>query len=517
MQMKHLLLLASLLTFMGAGAQQATFRNPVIAGDMADPTVIRVGNTYYATGTSSEWAPYYPLFRSKDLVNWQQIGHLFEQQPAWTRSSFWAPELFHRNGKTYAYYTARRKTDGTSYIGVATADKPEGPYTDHGPIVEYGTEAIDAFVLEDAGELYISWKAYGLDQRPIELLACKISNDGLRMAGEPFTLLRDDKRQGMEGQHWMKLGDYYYIVYSINGCCGPGSDYAVAVARSKNLRGPYERYAGNPILHGGGDVQSVGHGTITTTPDGRMFYLCHAYLAGENFFLGRQPMLQQIVLGDDLWLHFKGGETASLTQPMPFAGMAQQPVFDFADDFTADRLRPEWTWNYPYATPEIELADGRLYLGGRPKEGVKTGTALCLRAVSPDYTLETALSDRNAGWSIVEALQGRQGNAAGQLRADRGAPAGLPAHRGTGECPRSIRVQHRRTHLETSGEPARRCRRPAAMGSRSTPGIVLPGAGRPGSRIRIHADDQPLREVADPFCKASPLRKHGRIPAGTFR
>ena len=122
MQMKHLLLLASLLTCMGAGAQQATFRNPVIAGDMADPTVIRVDNTYYATGTSSEWAPYYPLFRSKDLVNWRQIGHLFEQQPAWTRSSFWAPELFHRNGKTYAYYTARRKTDGTSYIGVATAD-----------------------------------------------------------------------------------------------------------------------------------------------------------------------------------------------------------------------------------------------------------------------------------------------------------------------------------------------------------------------------------------------------------
>ena len=103
MQMKHLLLLASLLTCMGAGAQQATFRNPVIAGDMADPTVIRVDNTYYATGTSSEWAPYYPLFRSKDLVNWRQIGHLFEQQPAWTRSSFWAPELFHRNGKTYAH------------------------------------------------------------------------------------------------------------------------------------------------------------------------------------------------------------------------------------------------------------------------------------------------------------------------------------------------------------------------------------------------------------------------------
>ena len=397
--MKRLLAITSILSCLCAGAQQATFRNPVIPGDIADPTVIRVGNTYYATGTSSEWAPFYPLFASEDLINWRQTGHLFEQQPAWTKSSFWAPELFHHDGKTYAYYTARRKTDGTSYIGVATADRPEGPYTDHGPVVEYGTEAIDAFVLEDGGMLYISWKAYGLDQRPIELLGCKLSADGLRMEGEPFTLLRDDKRQGMEGQHWMKLGDYYYIVYSINSCCGPGSDYAVAVARSKKLQGPYEQYADNPILHGGGEVQSCGHGTITTTPDGRMFYLCHAYMAGKAFFLGRQPILQEIVLGDDLWLRFRGGETVCMTPPMPFAGTAQQPVFDFADDFTADRLRPEWSWNYPYATPDIELTGGRLFLGGRPKDGIKTGTALCLRAVSPDYTLETALSDRNEGWS----------------------------------------------------------------------------------------------------------------------
>lgn len=397
--MKHLFAFVSLLVGLSAGAQQATFRNPVIPGDVADPTIIRVGNTYYATGTSSEWAPFYPLFTSSDLVNWRQIGHLFDRQPAWTRSSFWAPELFRHGGKTYAYYTARRKSDGTSYIGVATADAPEGPYTDHGPIVEYGTEAIDAFVLEDDGNLYISWKAYGLDERPIELLACKLSADGLRMEGEPFTLLRDDKRQGMEGQQWMKLGDYYYIVYSINGCCGPGSDYAVAVARSENLRGPYGQFAGNPILHGGGDIQSCGHGTVTTTPDGRMFYLCHAYLSGKDFLLGRQPVLQQIVMGDDRWLHFEGGETARLVQPLPLHGTAQQPLFDFADDFPSDRLRPEWSWNYPYCEPDIELADGRLFLGGRPKEGVKTGTALCLRAVSKDYTLETALSDRNEGWS----------------------------------------------------------------------------------------------------------------------
>ena len=129
---------------LGAAAQPGTFSNPVIPGDLPDPSVIRVGETYYACGTSSEWAPFYPLFTSRDLVNWTQAGHLFEEQPEWTRSSFWAPELFHRDGRTYAYYTARRKSDGTSYIGVATADRPEGPYTDHGPVVALGTEAIDA-------------------------------------------------------------------------------------------------------------------------------------------------------------------------------------------------------------------------------------------------------------------------------------------------------------------------------------------------------------------------------------
>ena len=170
-----------------------TYSNPVIPGDVADPTIIRAGDVYYAAGTSSEWAPFYPLFQSYDLVNWRQIGHLFEEQPAWTKSSFWAPELFYYRGTYYVYYTARRKSDGVSYIGVATSDIPSGPYTDHGVVVEYGTEAIDAFILEDEGQLYISWKAYGLDDRPIELLGCKLSADGLRLEGEPFSLLKEGK------------------------------------------------------------------------------------------------------------------------------------------------------------------------------------------------------------------------------------------------------------------------------------------------------------------------------------
>ena len=199
---------ASLAT--GLAQQESYFTNPVIHGDVADPSIIRIDQTYYITGTSSEWAPYYPVFTSTDLVNWQQTGHVFDEKPEWTKSSFWAPEWYQHKGKVYVYYTARKQSDNISCIGVAVADSPTGKFKDYGPVVEFGKEAIDAFILEDKGKLYISWKAYGLDNQPIELLACKLTDDGLRLDGKPFSLLRDDERQGMEGQHWFKKDGYYY-------------------------------------------------------------------------------------------------------------------------------------------------------------------------------------------------------------------------------------------------------------------------------------------------------------------
>lgn len=394
-----LLCAASLAT--GVAQQENYFTNPVIRGDVPDPSIIRVGEGYYATGTSSEWAPYYPIFTSTDLVNWQPAGHVFGEKPAWIKSSFWAPEFYQHKGKIYVYYTARKQSDNISCIGVAVADTPAGPYKDYGPVVEFGKEAIDAFIIEDKGKLYISWKAYGLDDRPIEILASQLSDDGLHLVGEPFSILRDDERQGMEGQQWFKMGDYYYIVYSVRGCCGPRSDYAVSVARSKKLRGPYEKYEGNPILHGSKDVLSIGHGTITTTPDGRMFYLCHAYLPEAGFYQGRQPFMQEIRMGEDQWPHFVTGEYACLSQPMPFAETAQEPAASFFDDFTADKLRMEWSWNYPFADVKTEISNGVLTLSGKPMPEVKTGSALCLRPAAKDYSFETVVLNHNESFKGI--------------------------------------------------------------------------------------------------------------------
>lgn len=391
------ILVFSLFLALNVYSQQKTFKNPVIRGDMADPSIIRIDDVYYATGTSSEWAPFYPVFKSKDLVNWEQTGHIFDKQPEWTSTSFWAPELYHhKNGKVYCYYTARRKSDNVSYIGVATANNMNDKFIDHGLLVEFGTEAIDAFIYDDNGQLYITWKAYGLDKRPIEIVGSKLSEDGLKLEGKVFSLLKDDENIGMEGQYHFKHGDYYYIVYSPHGCCGPGSDYDVYVVRSKGFRGPYEKYNGNPILHGGGgDFISSGHGTAVTTPDGRMYYMCHGYLRGEGFYAGRQPILQEMYVGDDDWVHFRTGNVTRIEQPMPFAGVVQKEVPNFEDNFKGKNLKMDWTWNYGYADVKTEIKGGKLLLSGTSKGENHYGSALCLRPATPHYSYETSVANKN--------------------------------------------------------------------------------------------------------------------------
>src|SRR5690349_18020280 len=74
-------------------AAELTYSNPVIAGDYPDPSVIRVGNEYWATATASEWAPLFPILRSTDLVNWKMVGSVFQERPGWSAGNYWAPEI----------------------------------------------------------------------------------------------------------------------------------------------------------------------------------------------------------------------------------------------------------------------------------------------------------------------------------------------------------------------------------------------------------------------------------------
>src|SRR5688572_2079261 len=133
----------AVLTATPAFSAEPQFSNPVLPGDYADPSVIRTGNEYWATATSSEWAPLFPLLRSTDLTSWELVGNAFEDLPEWAVGNFWAPEIWQHKGRYYMYYVARKR-GGPLAIAVATADKPTGPWKDHGPLVAQEVGSIDA-------------------------------------------------------------------------------------------------------------------------------------------------------------------------------------------------------------------------------------------------------------------------------------------------------------------------------------------------------------------------------------
>src|SRR5688572_25614465 len=97
--------LTGLCVLVGAGGLLAApeYQNPVMAGDYPDPSVIKVGPEYWATATSSEWGPQFPLLVSRDLVNWQLAGSVFSKRPEWSVANYWAPEITEFKKRYYVY------------------------------------------------------------------------------------------------------------------------------------------------------------------------------------------------------------------------------------------------------------------------------------------------------------------------------------------------------------------------------------------------------------------------------
>ncbi|MBC3785301.1 glycoside hydrolase family 43 protein [Spirosoma utsteinense] len=371
-------------------APRATYTNPVIAGDFADPSLIRIGETYFAVGTSSEWGPAYPIYSSKDLVNWSYVGPGFNELPAWTMGSYWAPELFYRNDTYYLYYTARRKSDQRSFIGVATTRDLTKGFTDHGLLLEWTTEAIDPFIIEEGGKWFITWKAYGLDKgRSIEILGAELSADGRKVTGQAFTLIKAEpanwEKGGVEGQAIFKRGRYYYMLYSGNACCGAQCDYQVGLARAEKLQGPWEKYINNPLLVSNKDWKCPGHGTVVVTPDERYFYLHHAYDGTDFTSTGRQGVLSELIWPDkSQWPTFRYGH-ATPTQAESPLQTTQRRQSNLTVNFSQARNSVPWVWDVSLPKPVYQVNQGQLQLVNASSS--QAGTFLGLVVKKGTYTM----------------------------------------------------------------------------------------------------------------------------------
>ena len=366
----------------------------VMPGDHPDPSVTKIGDTYWASATTSNWFPAFPLMQSKDLVHWKSSGHVFNKLPEWADYYFWAPEISYDNGKVYVYYAAH-KSKGNLCIGVASADKPEGPYRDHGPLMCQEDGSIDAFPMRDEeGKLYLIWKEDGNSVgKPTPIWAMEMNEDRTALIGEKRQLFRNTaswEANLVEGVSMIRHGEYFYAFYAAAGCCGKGCTYTSGIARSKKLLGPWEKYEKNPVMKNNEKWICPGHGT-PIEKDGKFYFLYHAYDKETNVYTGRQGLLREFEFTNDGWIVFADQRPATDTLS----------VGSMQDEFAGVHLSESWEWSV-FQNINYSIKNGQLYLAAMPSA---SGAFVAQKTVTGNYKATTlilpAFSQAGAGLALI--------------------------------------------------------------------------------------------------------------------
>jgi xylan 1,4-beta-xylosidase len=438
----------------------APFTNPVIPGNVADPSVVRADGAYWAASTSGGWAPVFPIFRSTDLVHWHQVGAVFDRPPAWARGNFWAPGLAVRRGVWSVYYSASRR-GGKPCVAVAQASRPTGLWRDRGFVVCQRAGSIDpAAVTDAAGRRYLVWKRMGAGSG---IYGARLSSSGRRLVSPPVELVlpNTEWEQGVtEGPDVVRNGDRYVLVYSGGHCCRPPCTYAVGVARAKRVLGPYFKDPANPVFRGGNGWKCPGHGTLVRAPAGALAFLHHAYRFDDALDIHRQALLDPVAWGDDGWPVFGAGGVPVGAGPSPDAVALEER-------FRAGGLDPGWEWPYN-GPPRLRVARGVL----------RIARGSLSRAWAPrDFTVQAAVA--GAG-DVAVVLTGGRSIA---VRASRGGVV-LASGRLVVARARTRRIVGLRLNVRAGGAVAAYYRPPRHGWRRVGPPVLAP-AGSAVDRVAL--------------------------------
>ena len=291
---------------------EATYNNPVVNYSLPDPTVIKADDGYFYL-YATEDIRNTPIHKSKDLVNWEFVGTAFTDQTRPTfepKGGLWAPDINYINGKYVLYYSMSVwGGEWTCGIGVATADKPEGPFTDHGKLFRSNEidvqNSIDQFYIEEDGKKYLFWGSFR------GIYAIELSEDGLSI--KPDAVKQQIAGTAYEATYIHKRNGFYYMFASIGTCCeGLNSTYTTVVGRSDNLFGPYLDKYGKSMMSNQHEIVirknskfvGTGHNSeIVQDSKGQEWVLYHAVSVDNPN--GRVLMLDQVKWKDD-WPYVDG-------------------------------------------------------------------------------------------------------------------------------------------------------------------------------------------------------------------
>jgi len=334
------------------------YRNPVLPGFHPDPSIVRVGDDFYLVNSTFSWFPGLPIFHSRDLVNWNLIGHAIDRPGMidltglGTNRGLFAPAITHHGGKFWIVNTC---IDCAGNF-VITADDPAGPWSD--PVwLPFG--GIDPSLFFDADGA--AWIVYN-DAPPGEpqydghraLWLQRFDPSSMTLAGER-TLLVDGgvdfaaQPVWAEGPHIYRVHGWYYLLAAEGGTA---DQHSQTIYRSRNVAGPYEPGPVNPILTQRGldparpdRVEATGHADLVELDDGSWWgvFLATRPFAGQSTLLGRETFLLPLEW-EDGWPRFldPGEAVPPLVDRPALPRFAGTDWSGWRDDFDGARLSPEW-------------------------------------------------------------------------------------------------------------------------------------------------------------------------------
>lgn len=366
-----------------------TYLNPIVAGDHADPAVLKDGMDYYMTFSSFTCYPGVVIWHSRDLVNWTPITAALAKPIG----SVWSMDLVKHQGHYYIYIPA-----GGS-IHVIHADRMRGPWSEPVDLGLAGCIDPGHAVGED-GKRYLFVNG---------VRRVALTDDGLATAGALENVYQpwrypDDWVVEMfapEGPKIFRRGPWFYMVLAVGGTSGPPTSHMVIAARSRSIHGPWEDCPHNPIVHTTSADEpwwSRGHATAVEGPAGDWWLIYHAY---ENGFrtLGRQTLLEPIEWTDDGWFRARGG-TLSKPLPKPMGGQAGPAGLALSDDFSSNRLGVQWSFFDPAPDEMQRVRHENKCLVIRAK-GISPADASPLTCIAGDRDYEVSVE--------LEMSEGAQG------------------------------------------------------------------------------------------------------------
>jgi len=401
------------------GKVEVELQNPIIPGFSPDPSVVAVGEDYYIVNSTFHYFPGVPIYHSRDLQNWKQIGNVLDRpsqlplEQSNASLGIYAPTIRYHEG---TYYMITTNVGGGGNFMV-TATDPAGPWSEPIWLEQQG---IDPSLYFEDGICYM------VSNPDNTITLCEIDPVTGATLSPGMPIWRGTGDRFPEGPHIYKKDGWYYLLISEGGT---ELAHKLTIARSRFIYGPYEAHPDNPILtHCSlvaqeSNIQGTGHGDFFEAADGTWWVVFLAYrrYGGDFHHLGRETFLAPVTWKGG-WPEINGGEPIAERMTVRMAKEPEKPQpLSLHYDFST--IGPEWMHIQHPVAENYRVKDGVLTLTGNG-DGFDWGgwhpTALLRRQQAPECRFGTKVRLQGDGEAGVAIYQTHNGHIEFLVRREKG-------------------------------------------------------------------------------------------------